>query len=51
MSKLLYLLEDHFDAVAQTRQGSISGWLSRGLRSLFGVAGDVLQASIVGRRF
>lgn len=45
MSKLLYILEDHFDALAERRQG-ITGLISRGLRTLFGYAGDVMQGPV-----
>jgi hypothetical protein len=48
MSSLLYSLEDHFDAVAEARRGSMSGWLSRALRAVCAVAGDCLQFA---RRF
>jgi hypothetical protein len=50
MSSLLYSLEDHFDALAEAHRGSASGWVSRGLRALFGVAGDFLQLDLT-RRF
>lgn len=50
MSNLLYMIEDHFAAVADERQGSISGSLSRGLGALFAVAGDILHAGS-SRRF
>ncbi len=51
MSSLLYMLEDHFAAVADERQGSISGSVSRGLGVLFAVAGDILHAGVSTRRF
>ncbi len=50
MTKLLYTLEDHFDAIAEQQRGYVSGWLSAGLRGLFGLAGDVLRASVDLRR-
>lgn len=43
MSKLLYKLEDHFDALADEWQGYFMGALSRGLRGLFALAGDVVR--------
>lgn len=44
MSQLLYKLEDHFDALADEWQGYVMGWLSRRMRALFAIAGDLLQA-------
>ncbi len=43
MSKLLYKLEDHFDALADQWQGYFMGNLSRGLRGLFAVVGDIVR--------
>lgn len=43
MSKLLYKLEDHFDALADEWQGYFMGWVSRGLRGFFATVGDVIQ--------
>lgn len=45
MTRLFYALEDHFDALAERRQGYLSGRLSRTLTRLFGWIGDVLQVS------
>lgn len=51
MSKLLYALEDYFDALADERAGYWSGRLSRSLGTLFAVFGDVLRMSPAVRRF
>jgi len=51
MSRLLYTLEDHFDALADKRDGHLSGWMSRFLGNLFAVIGDVLQANVIPRRY
>lgn len=45
MTRLFYALEDHFDALADRRQGFFSRRLSRALTRLFGWIGDILQAS------
>jgi hypothetical protein len=49
MSRLLYTLEDHFEALADRQKGQFLGWLSRGLSNAFAIAGDVWQATS-GRR-
>lgn len=46
MRKFLYALEDHFDALADDRQGYVSGSLSRWIGKIFAVAGDVLQVGL-----
>jgi len=51
MSRLLYTLEDHFDALAEQRRGSMLGWVSRALRVTFALVGDVLQGGLLPRRF
>ncbi len=51
MSRLLYMLEDHFAAVADERPGSLSGSLSRGLGAVFAVVGDMMHSSAVSRRY
>lgn len=51
MSKLLYVLEDHFAAVADEREGSLSGSVSRGLGALFAIMGDMFHSSVASRRF
>jgi|JRYH01.1.fsa_nt_gb hypothetical protein len=51
MSKLLYKLEDHFDALADEWQGYFMGWLSRGLRGFFALIGDVMQPRSIVQRF
>lgn len=45
MTKLFYHLEDYFDALAQQRRGFMK-WFSRGLRTLFGFAGDLFKSRI-----
>jgi hypothetical protein len=44
MSKLLYALEDYFDAVAEVRIGRVTGWLSRRVSKVFAVFGDLWRA-------
>jgi hypothetical protein len=50
MSRLLYTLEDYFDALADQRKGYVSGWFSRCLSNLFAVTGDVCQANVGSSR-
>ncbi|MDQ8698936.1 hypothetical protein [Hyphomicrobium sp. LHD-15] len=50
MVRLLYRLEDHFDALADRRSGHFSGWVSRCLSNAFAVAGDVGQVNVDMRR-
>lgn len=45
MSKLFYMLEDHFDAVAEKRLGHVSGVLSRAARSFCAFFGDLVRAA------
>jgi hypothetical protein len=42
MCKLLYALEDYFDALAQARIGRVSGVLSRRLSRVFAIFGDIV---------
>jgi len=51
MSKLLYKLEDHFDALADEWQGYLMGRLSRGLRGFFALIGDFVQPRSIAQRF
>lgn len=46
MRKFLYALEDHFEALADDREGFVSGWLSRRVGKAFAVIGDVVQAGL-----
>lgn len=50
MSRLLYTLEDYFDALADQRKGRVSGWTSRLVSNLFAVCGDLLRAEFELRR-
>ena len=50
MSKLLYMLEDHFAAVAYEREGSLYGSVSRGLGVLCAIAGGIFHVSMPSRR-
>lgn len=50
MARLLYSLEDHFDALADRRSGQFSGWVSRCLSNAFAVLGDVCQVNVDMRR-
>lgn len=43
MSKMLYKLEDHFDALADRWQGYFMGWVSLMLSGIFALAGDILR--------
>lgn len=51
MSKLLYKLEDHFDALADKWQGRFMGWLSRSLSVLCAMVGDCMQPRGIIQRF
>src|SRR5690606_17642397 len=51
MSNLLFMLEGHFDALADEWQGYFMGWLSRGLRGFFALIGDVMQPRSIVQRF
>lgn len=50
MSKLLYTLEDYFDALAETRVGRLSGRLSLRLSRLFAMVGDLSRVNTSFRR-
>jgi hypothetical protein len=45
MTKLLYALEDYFDALALERPGQMSGWLSQLLGRAFAMGGDIAALS------
>lgn len=52
MSRLLYTLEDLFDALADEWHGSFAGWLSRLLRGLCALVGDSIRPrGLIGRPF
>lgn len=45
MTKLLYSLEDYFDALALERPGQVSGLLSQLLGRMFAMSGDIFALS------
>lgn len=50
MTKLLYSLEDYFDALALQRPGQISGWMSDLLARAFAMGGDIFALSASPRQ-